>query len=128
MEKILFITIDTNPENKSVSKTIGKEFINKLLAKYPAYKVEELDLYTSNIPEMNSAFVTEEIALVTGEAYDKLSVEYKKSVDRLDELCNQFLSSDIYANLSIEIKLFYLQLILIFLLRIQRNNIQPLNQ
>ena len=96
MEKILFITVDTNPENISVCKTVGREFINKLLAKNSEYTFEELDLYTSNIPEMNSAFVTEDASLVTGEAYDKLSDKYKKEVDRIDELCNQFLSSDIY--------------------------------
>ena len=33
MEKILYITVDTKPENESVSKTIGREFVNKLLGK-----------------------------------------------------------------------------------------------
>ena len=95
MEKVLYITVDTNLEEESVSKTIGREFVNKLCAKDSKYKLEELDLYTSNIPEMNSAFVTDEATLVTGEAYDKLSDKNKKEVDRIDELCNQFLSSEI---------------------------------
>ena len=60
MEKILYITVDTKPENESVSKTIGREFVNKLLGKDSKYKLEELDLYTSNIPEMSSEFVTDE--------------------------------------------------------------------
>ena len=96
MEKILFITVDTNPEDKSVSRTIGRELVNKLLDKDSKYKFEELDLYTSNIPEMNSLFVNEDAALVTGDDYDKLSDKYKKEVDRIDELSNQFLSCDIY--------------------------------
>lgn len=96
MGKILYIVVDTKPENESVCKTIGKEFINKFLSKNPNYKFEELDLYASNIPEMNSEFVTEEVTLVTGEAYDKLSDKQKKEVDRIDELCNQFLDSDMY--------------------------------
>lgn len=96
MKKILYITVDTKPENDSVCKILGRELVNKLISKHPESSIEELDLYTINLPEMSSDFVTEEISLVKGDAYDKLSNESKKAVDRIDELCNQFLSSDIY--------------------------------
>ena len=96
MKKILFITVDTKPEEKSISSTLGRELINKLMAKDSQYALEELDLYKANIPEMNDLFVNEEIELVRGEAYDKLSNEDKVAVDRIDELCNQFLSGDVY--------------------------------
>jgi FMN-dependent NADH-azoreductase len=96
MGKILYITVDTKPENESVCKMIGKDLVNKLISKHPDSTVEELDLYASNLPEMSSEFVTEEISLVTGDAYQKLSDINKKAVDRIDELCNQFLNSDIY--------------------------------
>jgi FMN-dependent NADH-azoreductase len=96
MEKILLINVDTKPEKESVCKTLGRELTNKLLSTDHKYKLEELDLYTANLPEMSSAFVTDEAVLVTGEDYDKLSIENKKEVDRIDELCNQFLAADIY--------------------------------
>lgn len=96
MKKILYITCDTKPEHESICKTIGRDFINKFSSKNPKFKIEELDLYSSNIPEMSSEFVTEKVVLVTDEAYDKLSDKHKKEVDRIDELCNQFLDCDVY--------------------------------
>lgn len=96
MKKILYITADTKQENQSICKTLGRELVNKLTAKDSQYVLEELDLYTSNIPEMSHLFVNNEVELVTGETYDKLSPEHKLAVDRIDELCNQFLGSDIY--------------------------------
>ena len=96
MKRILYITVDTKPEDKSISSTLGREFVNKLIAKDSEYTLEELNLYKSNIPEMSDLFVNEEVELVRGEVYDKLSTEHKKDVDRIDELCNQFLSGDVY--------------------------------
>lgn len=96
MKKILYITVDTKPENESICRQLGKELINRLHIKNPDFRYDELDLYVSNIPEMNSLFVTDEVVLVTGEIYNKLSPKEKKDVDRIDELCNQFLDSDIY--------------------------------
>lgn len=96
MNKLLFITADTKPENESICRQLGRELINRLHIKNPDYKCDELDLYTANIPDMNSLFVTDEVALVTGKRYDSLSPEEKKQVDRIDELCNQFLASDLY--------------------------------
>ncbi len=96
MKKILYITADTKPENESISRTLGRELVTKLTSKDSQYVLEELDLYTSNIPEMNHIFVNNEVELVTGEVYDRLSAEHKTAVDRIDELCNQFLSGDVY--------------------------------
>ena len=52
MKKLLYITVNSKPENLSSSKTVGRSFINKFKKKYPDFTVEELDLYKAHIPRL----------------------------------------------------------------------------
>lgn len=96
LKKLLYITANSKPEKLSTSKTIGRQFINRFVSKNPDYVVEELDLYTEYIPEINHIIFKKRAELVSGAEYEKLSENDKKSIDRINELCGQFLSADTY--------------------------------
>ena len=52
MKKLLYITVNSKPEELSASKTVGRAFVNKFIKKYPEFYVEELDLYKEHIPRL----------------------------------------------------------------------------
>jgi FMN-dependent NADH-azoreductase len=96
VKKLLYISIDLEPEELSTSKTIGREFINRFLSNNPDYQQEELDLYKAEIPEIYLGLLAGRAELVSGVEYDGLAGQDKKAVDRINALCNQFTSADIY--------------------------------
>ncbi|MDP4147618.1 MAG: NAD(P)H-dependent oxidoreductase [Bacillota bacterium] len=96
MKKLLYIPVNSKPENMSTSKTVGREFVNRFIARNPDYSVEELDLYNEYIPEINHRIFNGRGEPVTGQQYNSLSEEDKKAVDRINFLCEQFLSADTY--------------------------------
>ncbi|WP_373898919.1 FMN-dependent NADH-azoreductase [Haloimpatiens sp. FM7315] len=96
MKKILYISASSKPEDMSTSKTAGRYFINKFKCEDPQVVVEELDLYSEDIKDPNYKCFKGTAELVDGEEYESLREEDKNLVDRMNELCNQFLSADIY--------------------------------
>lgn len=96
MKKLLYISVNPKPEDLSISKTVGREFVNRFLTKNSDYELEELDLYNEDIPELNYKLFKGRADLVSGADYDSLSETDKKSVDRINFLCDQFLSADTY--------------------------------
>lgn len=96
MKKLLYITANSKPEHLSTSRTVGREFVNRFLEKNPDYEVEELNLYSEHIPEVNHRIFTRRGEPASGEQYNNLSREDKKEVDRINQLCDQFLRADVY--------------------------------
>lgn len=96
MKKILYVSVNSKPEELSTSKTVARKFINRLLTLNNNYEVEELDLYSMDIPEINYRYFTGRGQVVTGKAYEELSQEDKKSVDTINKLTDQFLEADLY--------------------------------
>lgn len=96
MKNLLYITADSKPENISTSKTVGREFINRFMAKNTNYTLTELDLYNEFIPEGNYKIFKSRAEVVTGSDYDALNPEDKKSADRINFLSDQFMTIDTY--------------------------------
>ena len=96
MKKLLYITCNSKPESMSVSKTVGREFVNRFIRDNGDYILEEIDLYSESIPEVNHKYFKGRAELVSGEEYNSLDNEDKKAVDRVNELCEQFMSADLY--------------------------------
>lgn len=96
MKKLLYITVNSKPEEQSVSRTVGREFVKKFLKENPGYMVEELDLYNASIPELNHKIYQGRAQLTSGAEYEGLSAQNKKAVDDINKLCDQFLSADTY--------------------------------
>jgi FMN-dependent NADH-azoreductase len=96
MKKLLYISASSKPESMSTSKTAGRDFVNKFFNKNSDYQLIELDLYNEDIPDVNFRYFTGRAELASGAAYDALSEQDKKIVDRINFLCDQFLSADTY--------------------------------
>lgn len=96
MKSILYIPVNSKPEESSTSKTVGREFVKRFMVNNPDYQLEELDICNADIPEINYKYFKTRAELVTGEEYNVLSDTDKRNVDRINQLCDQFLSSDIY--------------------------------
>lgn len=50
MRKLLYITVNTKPEELSSSKTVGREFVKRFLEKNHNYSLDEIDLYDFIFP------------------------------------------------------------------------------
>lgn len=96
MKKLLYIPVNTKPESISTSKTVGREFVNRFLAKNPDYELIEIDICNENVPELHYKYYKGRAELVTGEEYNKLTKEEKQAVDRINQLSDQFVSADAY--------------------------------
>ena len=80
MKKLLYITVNSKPENLSSSKTVGRSFINKFKKKYPDFTVEELDLYKAHIPRLEYQYYESRNCIINEEATKALpEKEQKKS-------------------------------------------------
>jgi FMN-dependent NADH-azoreductase len=96
MKKLLYIPVNTKPESISTSKTVGREFVNRFLAKNPDYELIEIDICNEYVPELHYKYYKGRAELVTGEEYNKLTKEEKQAVDRINQLSDQFVSADAY--------------------------------
>ncbi|MDI9510062.1 MAG: FMN-dependent NADH-azoreductase [Clostridiales bacterium] len=96
MKKLLYITVNSKPENLSSSKTVGRSFINKFKKKYPDFTVEELDLYKAHIPRLEYQYYESRNCIINEEATKALPEKEQKEVQTIVELCNQFISADVY--------------------------------
>lgn len=96
MKKLLYIPVNTKPEELSTSKTVGREFVTRFMAKNTDYELMEIDICNDNIPEMNYKYFKCRAELVTGQEYDALTEQEKQDVDRINQLSDQFLSADAY--------------------------------
>ena len=52
MKKLLYISVNSKPENLSASKTVARKFINKFLEKNKDFQLEEINLYKEHIPRL----------------------------------------------------------------------------
>ena len=96
MKKILYITVNSKPENLSSSKTVGRAFIDKLLIKYPDFTAEELDLYKTHIPRLEYQYYQSRNCIINEDATRKLPQKEQEEIKTIVNLCNQFVSADIY--------------------------------
>ena len=96
MNKLLYITVNSKPEDLSASKTVGRAFVNRFMEKNPEFKIEELDLYKEHIPRLEYEYFESRNCIVSEEATSKLPEKEQKEVQKIAELCNQFIEADVY--------------------------------
>lgn len=94
--KLLYISVNSKPEELSSSKTVARNFINAFLEKYKDFKVEEVDLYKEHIPRLEYQYFSERNCVISEEAAEKLPEKEQREVRRIRELCDQFISADRY--------------------------------
>lgn len=96
MRKLLYITVNSKPEHLSSSKTVGRAFVNRFMEKYPEFTVEELDLYKAHIPRLEYQYFQKRNCIINEDAWKDLPEKEQSEVRRIVELCNQFVSAEVY--------------------------------
>jgi FMN-dependent NADH-azoreductase len=96
MKKLLYITVNSKPEELSASKTVGRAFVNKFVEKHPEFNVEELDLYKEHIPRLEYTYFESRNCIVNKECFDQLSEKEQQEVHKIVKLCDQFIEADVY--------------------------------
>ncbi len=96
MATVLYITANPKTEDQSFSLSVGREFLNEYKSINPNDQVIELDLFKSDIPEIDADVLTGWGKLQQGGSFDDLTASEKAKVVRLNELVEQFVAADKY--------------------------------
>jgi FMN-dependent NADH-azoreductase len=96
LRKLLYITVNSKPENLSACKTVGRAFVNNFIKKHPDFTIEELDLYKAHIPRLEYQYFQRRNCIIDEEARKKLPEKEQKEVQRIVKLCDQFISAQVY--------------------------------
>jgi len=96
MKKLLYISVNSKPEELSSCKTVARSFINQFIEEHPEFKVEELDLYKEHIPRLEYQYFESRNCIVNEDATRKLPEKEQREVHKIVDLCNQFVSADVY--------------------------------
>lgn len=92
--KILYVSCNPNPEEISACRQIGRMLLDSWVKQNPGCQVEELDLYSDDIPELNDRIITGQASLIDRELANKLPKAKKDKYNRITDLCLQFISAD----------------------------------
>ena len=95
-KKLLYISVNSKPENLSSSKMVARKFINKFLEINGDFKVEEVDLYKEHIPRLEYQYFKDRNCVITEEDAKKLPEKDQKEIRKIRDLCDQFISSQMY--------------------------------
>jgi len=96
MKKLLYITVNSKPEELSSSRTVGRQLVNAILKKHPSMAIEELDLYQEHIPQLKYNYFNSRSSIVKGEALSDLEAGGQDEINQITKLCDQFKDADIY--------------------------------
>jgi FMN-dependent NADH-azoreductase len=96
MKKLLYISVNSKPEELSASKTVARAFINKFLEKNSDYEVQELNLYECHIPRLEYQYFENRNAMIKKDAIEKLDETGQAEAHKIAELTDQFVAADTY--------------------------------
>lgn len=95
-KKLLYISVNSKPENLSSSKMVARKFINKFLERNGDFKVEEVDLYKEHIPRLEYQYFKDRNCVISEEEAKKLPEKDQKEIRKIRDLCDQFISVQMY--------------------------------
>ena len=96
MKKLLYISVNSKPEDLSASKTVARKFINRFLEKNKDFQVEEIDLYKEHIPRLEYQYFEKRNCIVNENDAKELSDKERSEVQKIRELCDQFINANVY--------------------------------
>ena len=96
MKKLLYISVNSKPEDLSASKTVARKFINRFLEKNKDFQVEEIDLYKEHIPRIEYQYFEKRTCIVNENDAKELSYKERSEVQKIRELCDQIISANVY--------------------------------
>ncbi|MCR1955985.1 NAD(P)H-dependent oxidoreductase [Clostridioides mangenotii] len=95
-KKLLYISVNSKPENLSTSKTVARKFIDRFLERNPDFILEEIDLYKNYIPKLEYQYYEKRNSLIKEDELTNLSEQDKRDIKRINELCDQFVEARVY--------------------------------
>ncbi|VIF89483.1 FMN-dependent NADH-azoreductase [Clostridioides difficile] len=95
-KKLLYINVNSKPEDLSSSKTVARKFINKFMEKNKDFEVEEIDLYKEHIPRLEYQYFEKRNSIVSEENAKNLDDKDRKELTKIRNLCDQFVSASVY--------------------------------
>ena len=95
-KKLLYISVNSKPENLSSSEMVARKFINKFLERNGDFKVEEVDLYKEHIPRLEYQYFKDRNCVISEEEAKKLPEKDQKEIRKIRDLCDQFISAQMY--------------------------------
>lgn len=96
MKKLLYITVNSKPEELSSSKLVGRAFVTRFLEMHTDFQLEEVDLYKEHIPRLEYQYFEKRNCIVNKDDFNKLNDKDQKEVNKIIQLCDQFKEADIY--------------------------------
>ena len=96
MKKLLYITVNSKPEELSASKTVGRSLVNKFLKEHVDFQLEELDLYKCHIPRLEYQYFEKRNCMIKEDDFNKLNEKEKEEVHKMVKLADQFKEADLY--------------------------------
>lgn len=96
MKKLLYISVNSKPEELSASKTVARKFVNRFLEINKDFEVEELDLYKEHIPRLEYQYFEKRNCIVSEEDTKQLCEKERSEVQKIRQLCDQFISANVY--------------------------------
>lgn len=95
-KKLLYISVNSKPENLSSSKTVARNFINRFLEQNKDFEVEEVDLYKEHIPRLEYQYFSDRNCVISEEDAKKLPEQDRNEIQKIRDLCDQFISAQMY--------------------------------
>lgn len=96
MEQILFITANPKTTEESTSLSLGKEFLKAYRAAKPEDEVTVIDLYDTDIPEIDYELMSVIGNLKMGKPLGTMTEHSCKRFERYNQLTDQFVKADKY--------------------------------
>ncbi|ANE48407.1 FMN-dependent NADH-azoreductase [Paenibacillus swuensis] len=96
MATVLYITAHPHDDKASYSMAVGKEFISAYRESNPQDEVVHLDLYSVDVPQIDTDVFSGWGKLASGTEFSALSDEEKRKVGSLGQLVDQFIAADKY--------------------------------
>ncbi|MCM3626097.1 FMN-dependent NADH-azoreductase [Paenibacillus glycanilyticus] len=94
MSVILYVTAHPLDSGASHSLSVGQHFIEAYSKANPNDEVIHLDLYHTDVPQLDTDVLTGWDQLKNGRSFDQFSSGTQAKVARLNELVDQFLAAD----------------------------------
>lgn len=96
MKKILYVKCNMKDAASSRTIAISDSFIKTYSEKHPDALVEELDLFSCELPGLDKDIFSAYGLLMKGVGFNELSDVQKHKLARVSELTEQFISADVY--------------------------------
>ncbi|MFD3450074.1 FMN-dependent NADH-azoreductase [Microbacteriaceae bacterium 4G12] len=96
MKKVLFITANPKPVEASFSLAVGHEFIEAYKQANPTDEVVEMDLFHTNVPEIDGEVMDAWGKLAAGTGFEELTESQQTKIAAMNSNLEEFMHADRY--------------------------------